>query len=131
MGQGRGGAHVLRIGIVAPSPCPFTVGGAEKLCWGLLEHINRATPHVADLIKLPGPEGDLRSLVRGYASFSRLDLGGFDVVISSKYPAWMVSHPRHVVYMLHRLRGLYDTYNAQAFGSAIRFGWSRRLAVKR
>src|SRR5439155_7231797 len=35
----------------------------------------------------------------------------FDRVISLKYPAWMVQHPDHVCYMLHPLRGLYDTYH--------------------
>ena len=42
--------------------------------------------------------------------FDALDLAGYDLVISSKYPAWMIRHPRHVVYMAHPLRGLYDTY---------------------
>jgi glycosyltransferase involved in cell wall biosynthesis len=107
---------VLRIGIVAPSSYPFSVGGAEKLWWGLVEHINQSTAHVADLVKVPSPEGDLVSLVRNYADFSRLDLSGFDVVISSKYPSWMVSHPRHVCYMVHRLRGLYDTYSDRVLG---------------
>ncbi|MGL5116032.1 MAG: glycosyltransferase family 4 protein [Beijerinckiaceae bacterium] len=32
------------------------------------------------------------------------------MVISGKYPAWMLSHPNHRLYLLHRLRGLYDTY---------------------
>jgi glycosyltransferase involved in cell wall biosynthesis len=108
---------VQRIAVVAPSSYPFALGGAEKLWLGLVNHINSATGHVADLVKLPSPESDLRSIVASYADFSRLDLSGFDVVISTKYPAWMVSHPRHVCYLQHRLRGLYDTYNAQAFGT--------------
>src|SRR5258708_9316181 len=33
------------------------------------------------------------------------------MVVPGKYPAWMVAHPNHVVYVLHRLRGLYDTYH--------------------
>ena len=46
-----------------------------------------------------------------YLEFCRLDLSHFDLVISTKYPSWMVKHPRHVCYMLHTLRGLYDTYH--------------------
>ncbi len=34
-------------------------------------------------------------------------------------PAWMVNHPNHVCYMLHRLRGLYDTYAPTADDSAV------------
>ena len=88
------------------------VGGAEKLWWGLAQHLNERTPHQVEIIKLPSPEHDLRSLMRSYEAFSTLELRAFDAVISGKYPAWMVEHPRHICYMLHRLRGLYDAYPA-------------------
>ena len=39
-----------------------------------------------------------------------MDLREYDVIISGKYPAWMTDHPCHICYMLHPLRGLYDTY---------------------
>lgn len=106
----------MRIAIVAPSPVPFQVGGAEHLWWALQSWINRETGHACELIKLPSPEGDLVSLIDSYRRFSALDLSAFDVVISSKYPAWMIDHPHHVCYMLHRLRGLYDTWNGAAYG---------------
>lgn len=101
----------MKIAIVAPSPVPFTVGGAENLWWALLNYINQQTPHQADLIKLPSPERNFWELVESYRNFCRIDLSHFDLVISGKYPAWMVYHPNHVCYMLHRLRGLYDTYH--------------------
>jgi hypothetical protein len=101
----------MKIGIVAPSPVPFCIGGAENVYWGLLDQINRHTSHQAELIKLPTPETEFRDLVAGYRRFFTLNLDHFDRVISAKYPAWMVSHPYHVCYMLHRLRGLYDTYH--------------------
>src|SRR4029077_17469790 len=91
-------------------PVPYMVGGAEKLWWGLATHLNEHTTHQAEIIKLPSPEHDLASLMRSYEAFSQLDLGGFDMVISGKYPAWMVENPLHVCYMLHRLRGLYDAF---------------------
>lgn len=101
----------MSIALVAPSSVPFVIGGAENLWWSLLRHINENTPHRAELIKLPSPESDFRSLVESYATFARLDLSHFDQVISTKYPAWMIRHPNHVVYLQHRLRGLYDTYH--------------------
>lgn len=101
----------MNIGIVAPSPVPFCVGGAEKLWWGLLAYINQQTPHKAELIKLPSREHSFWDLIDTYHTFSRLDLSYFDVIISGKYPGWMVRHPHHVCYMLHCLRGLYDTYH--------------------
>jgi glycosyltransferase involved in cell wall biosynthesis len=101
----------MRIAIVAPSPVPFAPGGAERLWNGLVRAFNEGSDHQADLIKLPVRENNLAGLVEGYEAFARLDLGHFDMVVSTKYPAWMVAHPNHVVYLQHRLRGLYDTYH--------------------
>ncbi len=107
----------MKIGIVAPSPVPFVVGGAEKLWWGLARAINEHTHHQAEIVKLPTAESTLWQLVDHYRRFSELDLDHFDLVISGKYPAWMVKHRHHVCYMLHRLRGLYDCYSLVAPGS--------------
>jgi glycosyltransferase involved in cell wall biosynthesis len=99
------------VAIVAPCPVPYVIGGAENLWRGLQDHLNEHTPHQAEIIKLPSREHEFWDLVDSYRRFAELDLTGFDVVVSGKYPAWMVSHPRHVCYMLHPLRGLYDTYH--------------------
>ena len=101
----------MDVAIVAPCPIPYVIGGAENLWRGLQDHINEHTPHQAEIIKLPSRELTFWELIDSYRRFSELDLTGFDVVVSSKYPAWMVAHPRHVIYMLHKLRGLYDTYH--------------------
>src|SRR3954447_15557860 len=101
----------MDIAIVAPAPIPYEIGGAENLWRGLQDHLNEHTEHQAEIIKLPSRELTFWELIDSYRRFAELDLTGFDVVVSSKYPAWMVDHPRHVVYMLHRLRGLYDTYH--------------------
>lgn len=104
----------MKIAIVAPCPQPFIVGGAEKLWWGLARYFNECTDHQADIIKLPTPEADFWSLIDSYQRFSLLELDGFDLVVSGKYPAWIIKHPRHVCYMLHRLRGIYDAYSGPA-----------------
>lgn len=101
----------MDVAIVAPCPVPYVIGGAENLFRGLQDHINRRTPHQAEIIKLPTREHSFWDLVESYRRWSQLDVTGFDIVVSTKYPAWMVRHPRHVVYMQHKLRGLYDTYH--------------------
>jgi len=101
----------MDVAIVAPCPVPYARGGAENLWASLQAHLDERTAHQAEIIKLPAREHGLWDLVDSYRAFSELDLDGFDVVVSGKYPAWMVQHPRHLVYMLHRLRGLYDTYH--------------------
>lgn len=100
----------MRIGIVAPCAVPYAIGGAEKLWWGLERYINEHTEHIADIIKLPTREQDLFGLAAGYRAFGRLDLSGFDIILTTKYPAWAAQHDRHAVYLQHKLRGLYDTY---------------------
>ena len=100
----------MRIALLAPSGVPFALGGAERLWWGLTTYVNRHTTHAMDLIKLPSPERNFWEIAQSYRQFSLLDLDHFDLVISTKYPAWMVAHANHVVYLQHTLRGLYDTY---------------------
>jgi glycosyltransferase involved in cell wall biosynthesis len=104
----------MDIVIVTPCHVPLMIGGSEKLWWGLLDHLNRRTEHHADIVKLPGPEGDFWEVVDSYRAFSELDMRPYDVIISGKYPGWMVDHPSHVCYYQHPLRGLYDTYPGTA-----------------
>lgn len=101
----------MDVAIVAPCPVPYARGGAENLWRGLQDHLNERTPHQAEILKLPSREHEFWELLGSYRRFAELDLTGFDVVLSGKYPAWMVDHPAHVVYLLHPLRGLVDTYH--------------------
>lgn len=101
----------MKIAVVGPSPVPYVYGGVEGLLWKLVESINKYTPHQAELIKLPLKELSFWDLIDSYYKFYTLDLLHFDMVISTKYPAWMVKHHNHVVYLQHHLRGLFDTYH--------------------
>lgn len=109
----------MKIAIVAPSPIPFSVGGAEKLWWGMSEYINKHTNHQCELIKVPTKEDDFWSLIDAYHTFYKLDLSHFDLLISGKYPAWMTKHHNHHIYMLHCLRGLYDCYHLLALDETV------------
>lgn len=101
----------MKIAIVAPSPVPFTIGGAELLFSGVQDAINDYTLHQCELIKVTTKEDNFWNLIESYYKFYNLDLSHFDLVISTKYPSWMIRHRNHIVYMLHPLRGLYDTYH--------------------
>lgn len=106
----------MRIALVAPAPDPPILGGAENLHAGLVDFLSNETGHSAELIRIPVRETSLADLVAGYEAFARLDVSSYDAVISTKYPAWMVSHPNHTVYMLHRCRGFYDWYPEAELG---------------
>lgn len=101
----------MKIAIIAPSPVPFTIGGAEKLWQSLYQYINDNTTYQCELMKLPSKEHSFWDIIDTYKAFYQLNLSHFDMVISGKYPAWMVKHHNHHLYMLHPLRGLYDHYN--------------------
>ena len=120
--------HPRHIGLIAPAPVPDTVGGAERL-WRSLAADLVARGHHAEVVALPTPETTLREVLEGYRTFLHLDVTRFDLVITGKYPAWMVSHPRHVRYLLHPLRGLYDTY-PQRLGALTATPQGRALAPR-
>jgi len=99
----------MKIAIAAPSHVPYVIGGAEKLWWGFQDYLNSHTTHQCEIIKITTREHSFWDLIRSYYKFYTLDLSHFDAVITGKYPAWMVRHPNHHIYMLHCLRGLYDS----------------------
>jgi len=103
--------ETMSIAIAAPSPVPFVVGGAEKLWWGLQQYINQNTAHHCELIKICTPESAFSDVINSYYRFYRLNLSHFDLVLTTKYPAWMLSHPNHHVYYQHPLRGLYELFD--------------------
>ena len=113
-GAPHAASPIATAAIVAPSPVPLRLGGAERH-WEALARTLGSRGIATDLVKLPVREYTLVDLLDAYEQFALLDLSHVDLVITGKYPAWMVSHPNHVVWMLHPLRGLYDTYNPAAF----------------
>ena len=100
----------MRIAVLAAQPVPFFFGGAQRLSAALVDWLDAAPGHSCTLVEIPSPERDLASLLQTYEECASLDLPDYDLVVSTKYPTWMVDHPNHVVYMIHPLRGLYETY---------------------
>jgi glycosyltransferase involved in cell wall biosynthesis len=101
----------MNIAILTPSHVPFMMGGAERLWSDLCCAINQTGKHQSDIIKIPAPEATFWSIIDSYRKFHELNLDHFDMVISGKNPCWMTKHSNHHLYMLHPLRGVYDTYH--------------------
>lgn len=120
----------MRVAIVAPSAVAGTFGGAERAWNGLRTAIERLSAHTAELVTVPVEEHNLVDLIDGYRRFAALDVSRFDLVITSKYPAWLVAHPNHVVHLFHPLRGLYDTYHLTGLPEAY-VGRPRSRALRR
>ena len=100
----------MKIAVVGPSPIPYMYGGAEKLMLDLCVNINAHTSHQCELIKIPVDEFSFWGLIECYHKFYVTDLSQFDMIITSKYPGWMIPHSNSVCWLMHTLRGLYDTY---------------------
>ena len=101
----------MKVVLAAPSPVDFLIGGAEKLFMGMLSNLNRLSIHDIELIKIPCKDQDFWTLMEGYKKFSELNLDHFDMVITTKYPAWMIKHHNHIIYTQHTCRGIYDLYH--------------------
>lgn len=134
----------MKIALLGPSHVPFIWGGLENLIVGLETHLRQK--HTVEVFKIPTREHSVLELIESYNQWANLELSSFDAVISMKYPTWMVQHPRHIVWMMHCLRGLYDTYPSElarelptlsapvrgafvAFSEAVEFGASNREAA--
>ena len=115
----------MKIAIVTPKPDDGVSGGAENLCISLRNYISKNSAHDCEIISLPMKEDNLPQLIKSYQNYTNLNLDEFDLVISTKYPSWMVSHRNHICYMLHPLRGLYDTYSLFNISDKFEFtAWS-------
>ncbi len=111
-----------RVAVVVPVPQPYVRGGAENLYEGLSAAIASMEHVSCDVVAVPSPEGTFWDLLRSYRAFSTLNLSSYECVISTKYPSWMLRHENHICYMLHKLRGLYDTYGLFQLPEAVDYG---------
>lgn len=108
----------MKIAIVAPSQVPYVQGGAERL-WRGLHRALESKGHICELFNVPAPDGTFWEIIDSYRKFAELDFNHFDALVTGKNPAWMISHSNHYVYMLHPLRGVYDTYHLFGFPEAV------------
>jgi hypothetical protein len=87
----------VRVGVVTARMASGERGGAEALYDGLV-HVDEST---------------FESVIDSYARCYALDLRQYDLVISTKAPTFMVSHPNHVSYLVHTVRVFYDMFEAE------------------
>lgn len=106
--------------LVAATQVPFTRGGAEILVDGLVEQLKAAGCNV-DLVQLPFQADTPQCLVNQVRMWRSLDLSTVagrkvDVVIPTKFPSYLVRHPRKSTWLVHQHRQLYDLFGSR-FGA--------------
>src|SRR5438105_1278953 len=97
----------MNIALVIPQMKSGEIGGAEALYQSLTQHLQLAG-HDVTQVGVTIDESTFDGVLQGYRACEELDLSGFELVISTKAPTYMVRHPNHVSYLLHTMRVFYD-----------------------
>ena len=100
-----------RVAVVCPSAGTAEQGGAERFYAGLLEGLARLGC-IPTLIPVSASERTTEEILDNYAQAAALDLSNYDMVISTKVPSYAVTHPHHVVYLVHTVRAFDDMFDA-------------------
>lgn len=102
---------MARIAVVTSHP-PFTEGGHLVIARGLVAAL-RDAGHEADLVTTP--QNRFGRQAAAYLATWLTDVGEsdgrpIDQVISLRFPAYAVRHPRHACWLLHPMREYYDLW---------------------
>jgi len=100
--------------LIATVKVPFVQGGAEVLADGLL-HALRAHGHAADIVAIPYKHYPPDRILDHMLLCRLLDLteafgNPIDRLIALKFPAYLIPHPKKVLWILHQHRTAYDLW---------------------
>lgn len=100
--------------LICTAQVPFVRGGAEYLVEGLQGAL-RERGHTVDVVALPYQWHPVERIAESALAWRMLDIGAVngapvDLVIGTKFPSYMVRHPRKVVWLVHQHRQAYDWY---------------------
>src|SRR2546421_740896 len=101
----------VRIAVCSPQ-VPFSHGGAEVLAEQLVDELN-AREHQAALVTVPfkwypGERVLTQAFLWRLLDLEETDGRPIDLVIATKFPSYVVRHPRKVVWLVHQLRQAYE-----------------------
>jgi len=101
----------MRIAVCRPQ-VPFARGGAEIFVDDLVAQL-RARGHEVDLVALPfkwypGARVLTQAFLWRLLDLEEADGRSIDLVIATKFPSYVVRHPRKVVWVLHQFRQAYE-----------------------
>lgn len=100
----------MRVGVVTARGSGGGEGGAERFYEALVDAF-RKIGHEAEEVVVTIDEPNFDQIKKNYLTCYDLDLGRFDVVVSTKAPTWLVQHPHHVCYLVHTIRVFYDMFD--------------------
>jgi glycosyltransferase involved in cell wall biosynthesis len=103
--------------LVCAAQAPFVTGGAEILVRELATNLARRGFRV-DVVAVPFHGHPPSELVRQALAWRLLELRettgrSVDLVIPTKFPAYLVRHPRKVAWLFHQHREAYDLFGTE------------------
>jgi glycosyltransferase involved in cell wall biosynthesis len=101
----------MRIAVCSPQ-VPFSHGGAEVLAEQLVDELN-AREHEAALVTVPfkwypGERVLTQAFLWRLLDLEETDGRPIDLAIATKFPSYVVRHPRKVVWLVHQFRQAYE-----------------------
>ncbi|NCS30757.1 MAG: glycosyltransferase family 4 protein [Microcystis aeruginosa F13-15] len=110
--------------LIVTTQTPFIHGGAEIHAEELLRQLQKAG-HEAEIVAIPFQVYPQERILDSMLVCRLLDLSQFagwviDRVIALKFPAYLVPHPRKVLWILHQHRQAYEMWNHPQFGDLYR-----------
>jgi glycosyltransferase involved in cell wall biosynthesis len=101
----------MRVAVCSPQ-VPFAHGGAEVLAEQLTDEL-RARDHEAALVTVPfkwypGERVLTQAFLWRLVDLEEVDGRPVDLVIATKFPSYVVRHPRKVVWLVHQFRQAYE-----------------------
>jgi glycosyltransferase involved in cell wall biosynthesis len=103
--------------LICSVQAPFVVGGAEILVGELRDNLERRG-FLVDVASVPFKWYPVSELVRQALAWRLLDVSEsngrpVDLVIPTKFPSFLVRHPRKVAWLFHQHREAYDLFGTE------------------
>ncbi len=98
--------------VICAAQIPFVSGGAEVLYGSLRDELRRRG-HAAEIVSLPFNWRTREAILRSALAWRLVDLEEVagrrvDLVIATRFPSYVVRHPRKVVWLIHQFRQVYE-----------------------
>jgi len=105
---------MIRNVLICTTQVPFTTGGGESHVEGLRRALIEAG-YNAEVASLPFKWYPPTEIMRGSLAWRLLDLSSangksIDLVIGMKFPAYLVSHDKKVLWVMHQFRAAYNLW---------------------
>ncbi len=85
-------------------------GGNQRFAEALAKNIRKHTTHTVVEKYTHFDDHKLRNIINAYIENRKINCRGYDVVISIKFPSYVIRHKNHISLINHRMRRYYDLW---------------------